>query len=489
MVYSTPGLQAGRSSFTTASEIHGWLRDQALAATRTVGLQAAVRPYGRSQDGQTLEALVLTSAAGTDAAALRASARPTVLLLAQQHGNEPAGSEALLVIASELAQGLLQPLLERINVVIVARANPDGAARDQRASSDGRDINRDHLLLATPEAQALAALVRDLHPAVIVDLHEYPVTGPFMDRFDAVPKFDALLHYASTANLPEFLTKAQEEWYRQPMLAALARQGLSTEWYYRTPGDTADRKVFMGDALPENARNVYGLKNSISLLLATRGVGIGRLQLQRRVHTHVTAITSVLASTAQRAAELGQLLPYLDKEVSELACKDQAIIETAPTATQYALQMLDRISGADKSVMVEWQSSLVLRTVKVRARPCGYWLSADSSLAIERLRLHGVQVLRVAEAGAVLGDAYLESASSPSEGRARVQLALGLSRGLVDVPRGSYYVPLNQPLANLVVAALEPDTPSSFFANRVLEALPGTVRVMTPPLLKLEELP
>jgi hypothetical protein len=59
----------------------------------------------------------------------------------------------------------------------------------------------------------------------------------------------------------------------------------------------------------------------------------------------------------------------------------------------------------------------------------------------------------------------------------------------VDVPRGSYYVPLSQPLANLVIAALEPDAPSSFFANRVLEALPGTVRVMAPPLLKLEELP
>ncbi|MDP2256334.1 MAG: M14 family metallopeptidase [Polaromonas sp.] len=499
VVYNTPGLQAQRTSFTTQAEIEAWLRDQAASASRSPGVSAAVLPIGRSQRGETLQALVLARATGTDPAALLATGRPTVLLVGQQHGDEPAGSEALLVVARELAQGLLQPVLERINVVIVPRANPDGAASNQRATTGGLDMNRDHLLLNTPEAQALARLMRDYQPTVVADAHEYTAAGRFLEKFGAVQKYDALLQYATTANLPEFLTKAAEEWYRRPLLAALKTQGLSTEWYYTTSTDLADKKVSMGGTRPDTGRNVNGLKNAVSLLIETRGVGLGRLHIQRRVHTQVTALTSVLASTAQRASELGQLRPYIDKEISALACREEAIVESAPTAAQYELVMLDPVSGADKPITVDWDSALALRSIKARPRPCGYWLSAGSSTAAERLRLHGVQVMRLAESGSLLGDSYSETARAAAArqdvrgtiagSKSIVQVQVGLTRGVVDVPRGSYYVPLNQPLGNLVFAALEPDTQSSFFANQVLDGLQSTVRVIAEPILKLEELP
>ena len=499
VIYNTPGLQAGRTSFTTQAEIQAWLRDQAAAASRVPGVRAAVLPIGRSQRGEPLEALVLTHASGTDPSALQAAGQPTVLLVGQQHGDEPAGSEALLIIARELAQGRLRPVLEHINVVIVPRANPDGAASDQRVTTGGLDMDRDHLLLNTPEAQALAQLARDYRPMVVVDAHEYTVVGRFQQKFGTVQKFDALLQYATTANIPEFLTKAAEEWYRRPLLAALKTQGLSTEWYYTTSTDLADKKISMGGTQPDTGRNVNGLKNAVSLLIETRGVGIGRLHIQRRVHTHVTAITSVLASTAQRASDLNQLRPYLDKEVSAQACKDEAIVEAAATPAQYELLMLDPVSGADKAVTVDWDSALALRKVKVRARPCGYWLSADSGKAVDRLRLHGVQVLRVAEPGSLLGDSYRESSRTTGErqdvrgtiagGAPVIKTQVSLLRGVVDVPRGSYYVPLNQPLGNLVLAALEPDTQSSYFANQIVDSLQSTVRVMAEPAIKFEDLP
>ncbi|MES2946147.1 MAG: M14 family metallopeptidase [Pseudomonadota bacterium] len=499
VIYNTPGLQAGREVFSTQTEIQGWLQDQAAAASRAPGVRAEVMPIGRSQSGAALEALVLTRAPATNAAALRASGKPTVILIGQQHGNEPAGSEALLVISRELAQGLLQPLLENINVLIVPRANPDGAVRDQRVTANGVDMNRDHLLLNTPEAQALARLARDYNPMVVVDAHEYTVVGRYLEKFGTVQKFDALVQYATTANLPEFLTKAAEEWYRRPLVNALKNQGLSNEWYYTTSTDLADKKISMGGAQPDTGRNVYGLKNAVSLLIETRGVGIGRLHIQRRVHTHVTAISSVLASTAQRANELAQLRPYIDKEVGAMACKDEAVIEAAATAGRYDLLMLDPLTGADRTVAVDWDSSLALRKIKARARPCGYWLSEASSTAVDRLRLHGVQVMRLTESGALLGDRYSETARSTGErldvrgaiadNNSIIKIDVRLARGLIDVPRGSYYVPLNQPLAHLVLAALEPDTQSSFFANRVLPELQSTARVMAPPSVKFEELP
>jgi hypothetical protein len=49
------------------------------------------------------------------------------------------------------------------------------------------------------------------------------------------------------------------------------------------------------------------------------------------------------------------------------------------------------------------------------------------------------------------------------------------------MPPGSYYVPLTQPLANLVVAAMEPDTQNGFVANRVIAGVDQLARVRVPP--------
>ena len=491
VTYNTPGLQTGRTTYTTNTEVGSWLRTQAAVASRNSAVRSQVLSIGRSQRGQDIDALILTRSLGTDAASMLAGGRATVLLIGQQHGDEPASSEALLVIARELAQGLLQPLLENLNVVIVPRANPDGADANTASTAGGQDMSRDQLLLNSAEAQALARLTRDYRPAVVIDAHEYAPMGRVLEKFGGIPKADALVQYATANNLPEFLTKAAEEWYRRPALVALRSQGLGSDWAYSTSDDLADKKVVMAGPLADSSRNVNGLKNSVSLQIESRGAGLGRMHLQRRVHTQVTAISSLLASTAQRAPELAQLFPYIDKEVIGMACREEAVIEAAPVAGQHELTMLDPTTGADRVVKVDWESSLGMRKLKARTRPCGYLLNDASTIAVERLRMHGLLVQRVSEAGAVLADRYTESTRSAAARPARAtdQVQVSLQRSLVEVPRGSYYVPLNQSFANLAIAALEPDAPGSFFAGAILPDLGATVRVMAPPSMKFDDLP
>ena len=345
--YRTPAFEPGRASFTSNAELrsllHGLARDGAGSATLSAATTIRLLQVGSSQSGVPLEALHFSrtplALAATGASA--PPARPTVLLVGQQHGDEPAGAEALIVIAQELAGGQLAPLLDRIDVVILPRANPDGAAADRRLTASGIDANRDHLLLRTPEAQAQAQLVREFNPTVVVDAHEFSVLGRYLEKFGAVQRFDALIQYAMTANLPEFVTKASEEWFRKPMLQALSAQGLSHEWYYTTSTDLSDKKVSMGGVQPDTGRNVNGLRNAVSFLIETRGAGLGRAHLLRRVHTQVTAISSVLQSAAARADDLLKLRRFVDADVAAKACQGEAIVEAAATPGEYNLPMLD----------------------------------------------------------------------------------------------------------------------------------------------------
>lgn len=488
--YETPGLEAGRNTFTTQAEMAQLLRDVAsksLGSGTLLGLVTA----GTSQRGVPIQALVATRARSIEPRALDAIERPTVLLVAQQRGNEPASSEALLVVARELAPGgLLEPLLARINVVVVARANPDGAQSGVRATANGVDLTHDHLLLRTPEAKALAALIRDYRPTVVIDAGEYEVAGPYLQKYRALQRPDVQLQYASTANVHEFINKAAREWLQEPLTAALTNAQLSSDWYATTAPDSQSLALSMGSIAPDTLRNASALRNSLGLMVRSRGVGIGRTHLQRRVHSQVVAISSALRSTADRASELAQVQSFARRDIAAQACRQQMLVQAAQTPEQREVSMLNPETGADYSVRVDWNSALTLRPLASRVRPCGYWLAAETTQAVDRLEQLGVQVLRVAEGAPLIADNFTPNpnAAAPTGGSIR-RVQVTPTRGGVEAAPGSYYVPMNQPAAHLAAAALEPDTDFSFFAHHVIGNLSDVARVMARPALVFEEDP
>jgi hypothetical protein len=60
---------------------------------------------------------------------------------------------------------------------------------------------------------------------------------------------------------------------------------------------------------------------------------------------------------------------------------------------------------------------------------------------------------------------------------------------LLDVVAGSYYVSLEQPLAHLAIAALEPETPASFAANGVIGAVAREARILSRPAVRMTAVP
>ena len=135
-----------------------------------------VRVVGRSQEHRAIPMLVFARpAAASGARSSSKNGKPTVLVVGQQHGNEPAGGEAALALAWQLATTPRAAVLDRVNVLIVPRANPDGAYHFVRGLADGADVNRDHLLEHTPEGRALGRVFVEFQPDVVLDCHEFGV--------------------------------------------------------------------------------------------------------------------------------------------------------------------------------------------------------------------------------------------------------------------------------------------------------------------------
>ena len=293
--YQTPGLAVKRSDFASHDEVLAYLKRLQAAHA-----QSKLEVVGQSQQGRDIPLLLLTSPGGFQ------REKPSVLVLGQQHGNEPAGGEAALALAEEIL--LKDPkLLDQVNVLVMPRANPDGAQNFVRATASGLDVNRDHLLLQTPEGQAIAEVARRFQPQVVMDLHEFTVGDRWIAKFAGYAKYDALLQASTVGNMDRDIAERALRDYVGAARTALESHQLTTFWYHTASTDPQDKVVSMGGVQADTGRNVFGLRNAVSILIETRGVGLGRAHFARRVHSHVLASLAVIKSAASQGDSLGRV--------------------------------------------------------------------------------------------------------------------------------------------------------------------------------------
>jgi hypothetical protein len=100
----------------------------------------------------------------------------SILLWSQMHGDEPSATPALLDLADFLARHESQPeivrILETFTLRMIPMMNPDGAGRYERRNAQGIDINRDALMLTTPEGRLLKSVRDRFKPMLGFNLHD-----------------------------------------------------------------------------------------------------------------------------------------------------------------------------------------------------------------------------------------------------------------------------------------------------------------------------
>ncbi|MBI4810835.1 MAG: peptidase M14 [Ignavibacteriales bacterium] len=108
----------------------------------------------------------------------------SVILWSQMHGDESTATMAICDIINYLFKtinkNITRQILSSLRLLFLPLLNPDGAARNQRRTAQGIDMNRDALALVTPEAQILKQLQNEFKPQFGFNLHdqELSTVGP-----------------------------------------------------------------------------------------------------------------------------------------------------------------------------------------------------------------------------------------------------------------------------------------------------------------------
>ncbi|MGQ9732590.1 MAG: M14 family zinc carboxypeptidase [Candidatus Zipacnadales bacterium] len=210
-----------------------------------------------------------------------------LFIIARQHGNEVAGTEAMMAIIWHLAQSN-QPsdleLLRRVTFAIIPMVNPDGAAAHCRDNSAGVDLNRDWLALTQPETLAVEWAFNVWRPHVFIDCHELPATAPkkayeqsFVETIAEDPVLDP-----NMTRLCSFLADN----VRRYQTAYGARLSV----YYDSHG--SDRRL---------AHRHFGLDRNTPSFLFESKTGAG-YSMRDRIRFHVVGTLVIANLLAQRVA-------------------------------------------------------------------------------------------------------------------------------------------------------------------------------------------
>lgn len=232
----------------------------------------------------------------------------TVLVLAQQHGNEPHGSEAALDYLETIATSdspRMRKIREEMTIWVMPRVNPDGAAHSWRQNHDpecdpdirdctpgrGIDPNRWHdptvptAEVPVPETAAVRDVVAEVDPELVLDLHGQlsyvddegaPITAsiawPMIAPEDLTPEREAAVDYAKQASV------------------------LMAESVDSAPRGVASQYP-LGDGSLVTARNAYGWEG-VATVLFEQGSDGGARDLRLRVKEAHDALMSVTRSVA-----------------------------------------------------------------------------------------------------------------------------------------------------------------------------------------------
>lgn len=434
--------------------------------------QASLIRLGTSAGGRPVEALLISR----DEAFLKegrlSAGTPTVMLLGSQHGNEPSGTEALQILARRLLDGELSSLLDNMNFVVVALANPDGRDLNRRLNAHDENPNLDFIAVESPETRIYIDALARFQPDVVMDLHEtWNDKWPMTPREGYLTTTDAQFEVGNNPNLDAQLSRYANQHFLPALIQAVNQSGILAQRYNEIY--SVQNPVRRGGLSLSNFRNYATMQGALTVLFENRHDGKGHfptpMNIAERVRKQLLCV--------QKALELVQ---GESERIRELARRARIQWQGSEGADRFVLQYGFTLNREQPSVPVTLKTVAGKEVVKqlrqedeiavsgVGEIPPGYVVQAQVARFRRWLDRHHIGYQVVQQKGILTVNqqrvASMRIAEDTRPGtRDWLDVTLDEKLQEVELEPGDLLIPTRQPQGALLAIMLDPRSANSLY--------------------------
>ncbi|RGP69185.1 carboxypeptidase 2 [Fusarium longipes] len=439
-------------------------------------------PSFSSEEGRSIPYVVLSSSKSllqtTPTASGNGTSKVRVWLQSLVHGNEPAGEQGILALLGKMDADpeWTASILEKLDIMVLPRYNPDGSAYFQRALATSFDPNRDHVKMASQQTMDVKALNLKFNAHVHLDCHEYGARRQLThDNKTYIPSQDIQFSAFKNPNVHQDIRSLAESLFVPKVHSVLEDKNFTTSGYvvaFQDEGEDIRLQDFVTDTRGEVT--VF-LGQGLAFLSETRGIGLGDQYFKRRTAAGLTAAITVVQTAADNA-EL--IYDTVEAARADFITNDQEIIvREQPRWTNATWTYIDVETGDLTDVPVIFGNNTPPANNLTRSRPEAYIFSRAWSGAATKLRAAGLTVneLAVDFDGEVEAYNITEATLAPQkyEGIALTTVNTELHTKKMKFPAGAYWVSTRQQHAAQAFVRLEPEHPDGFATFNIFPVSAG----------------
>jgi len=388
------------------------------------------------------------------------------------HGDEPASTEGLLFLLSEIFKPENAKLLNQFDWAILPMANVDGYEIQDRYASNGLDLNRDQTKLMVQESIILKKALCAFEPDLALDFHEYrPYRTDFLEMGVAGlgSAYDVMILNSSNLNIPKNQREITQNYFVNPLIEQLSAQNFRVHDYFTTDTHLDNLFLSQGSNSARSSATSFALTGAISTLFEIRGVGLGRTSFKRRTYVTYLCAKSYLESAAKNSELVLESLKKPSKN------NEKVVISTKNSLFNQQILMVDLFKKDTVSIVLPTKDAKNLKPVIERKTPEFYWIHASQKEILERLSWFNLLHDTLTAAKSVSLETYqlqgnCEIDPVKFEGVYRQDCKYKLVSQTIELPAGTLLFPVNQRKGRILLELLEPDAPNSLVSYSVIKA-------------------
>ncbi|HSV77558.1 MAG TPA: M14 family zinc carboxypeptidase [Bacteroidales bacterium] len=411
--------------------------------------------FGQSVEGRELFVVKTTAKKN-----VQRNERLRIFVFAQLHGNEQSSKEAALLLLARLANGQYNHLLDKMELWVVPQVNPDGSEVNQRRNAANLDLNRDHVLLSSPEVLALHRLFYGFWPHVNIDIHEYQAITQVWEEFGGFKYFDVQVGTLTNPNISRRIIDYSQNRVLPHIESNLVEQGYTFHDYL--VGQPPQEGLLRYSTTNINdGRQSFGVLGTMSFIYEGINGRDGFAEnLERRTLSQTLALEALIERVAK---DRRQVIRMVNQERRNLKRGD--LNRVAVRAEHFRgnnpleLPLISARTGLDTMAIIESYHPEVNVLLEVNA-PRAYLVPKSDTLLIELLQKHQVILVETfPDPSRVYQYTINEIGSTIAESNPNLQLTVTKNRITGSNFDDRYVlVPLQQLKSLFLVLILEPQS-------------------------------